>query len=105
HYLLVNIKPGTYTVTFSHIGLETQEKSVTFEPGRTAELSFSLKETAKQLDEIVVTTDKTAIKKPVSFGKSDLAPLDNPQSVGIVSRTVIADQQAMRLGDVVKNVA
>lgn len=105
HYLLVNIKPGTYTVTFSHIGLATQEKPVTFEAGKTAELSFSLTETSKQLDEVVITTDKTTIKRTVTFGKANLAPLDNPQSVGIVSNTVIADQQAMRLGDVVKNVS
>ena len=105
HYLLVNIKPGTYNVIFSHIGLTAQERTISFEPGKTAELSFSLKETAKQLDEVVVTTDKTTIKKPVSFGKADLAPLDNPQSMGIVSNIVIADQQAMRLGDVVRNVS
>ncbi|MEO5685635.1 MAG: TonB-dependent siderophore receptor [Chitinophagaceae bacterium] len=105
HYLLINIKPGTYDVRFSHVGLEAQEKTVTLQPGKPAELSFSLKETAKQLDEVIITSDKTTIKKVASFGKADLAPLDNPQSVGIVSNTIIKDQQAMRLGDVVKNVS
>ena len=104
HYLLRNIKPGTYTVTISHVGLEAKEKMVLLEPGKTAELSFSLHETAKQLSEVIVTTDKT-IKKTPSFSKAELAPLDNPQSVGIVSNVVIEDQQAMRLGDVVKNVS
>lgn len=105
HYLLANIRPGTHLVIFSHIGLGAQEKTVLLEAGKTAELSFSLKETARQLNEVIVTTDKTTIKKTPSFGKADLAPLDNPQAVGIVSNTVIADQQAMRLGDVVKNVS
>lgn len=59
----------------------------------------------KQLDEVLVTSDKTPIKKPVTFGKAGLAPLENPQSTGIVSNTVIKDQQAMRLGDVLKNVS
>jgi len=59
----------------------------------------------KQLEDVLVTSDKTPLKKPVSFGKAGLAPLDNPQSTGIVSNTVIKDQQAMRLGDVLKNVS
>ncbi len=105
HYLLLNIKPGTYNVAFSHVGLQTQERTITLQARKTAELSFSLKETARQLDEVIVTTDKTTIKKVASFGKADLAPLDNPQSVGIVSNTVIKDQQALRLGDVAKNVS
>ncbi len=105
NYILLNVKPGEHTVIFSHTGLETQEKSVAFTGGKSVELSFSLKQTAKQLDAVVVTTDKTTIKKTVSFGKANLAPLDNPQSTGIVSATVIQDQQALRLGDVVKNVS
>lgn len=104
-YILLNIKPGKYVVSFSHVGLETQEKTITFQAGKTTELSFSLKQTAKQLDEVVVTTDKTGIRKSISLGKAGLAPMDNPQSVGVVTSTVIADQQALRLGDVVKNVA
>lgn len=105
NYVLLNIKPGTYKVSFLHIGLDAQEKEVTLVAGKNTELSFSLKETAKQLDEVVVATDKTTIKKNISLGKADLASLDNPQSVGIISNTVIKDQQVLRLGDVVKNVA
>lgn len=104
-YLLSNIKPGTYTVTLSRTGLETLEKTITLGAGETSELSFSLKETAKQLDEVVITTDKTTIKRVASFGKADLLPLDNPQSVGIISNTVIKDQQALRLGDIIKNIS
>ena len=105
HYFITNIKPGTYSITFSFTGLATQEKQVTLQAGKTAELSFSLKETAKELDEVVVTTDKTTIKRVASFSKAGLAPLDNPQSIGVVSSVVIKDQQAMRLGDVVKNIS
>jgi len=65
----------------------------------------SVPRNVKQLDEVLVTSDKTPIRKPVTLGKAGLAPLDNPQSTGIVSNTVIKDQQAMRLGDVLKNVS
>ena len=104
-YIFLNLKPGTYTVAFSYIGLEAQEKTVTLTSGKPTELSFSLNQTSKQLDAVVVTGDKTTTKRTVSIGKANLAPLDNPQSTGIVSETVIQDQQAQRLGDVVRNVS
>lgn len=105
HYLLTNVKPGNYSVTCSHIGLDVQQIQVTITTGKTTELTFSLKETAKQLNEVIVTTDKTTINKTPSVGKAGLLPLENPQSVGIVSNAVIKDQQAMRLADVVKNIS
>lgn len=105
NYVISNIKPGTYTVTFSRMGLETVNKTVSLEAGETTEISFSLKETAKQLDEVTVTGDRTTIKRVPSFGKAELLPLDNPQSVGIISNTIIKDQQALRLGDIIRNVS
>jgi len=57
--------------------------------------------TAKELAEAIVT----AGKRSPSLGKANLAPLDNPQQTGIVSKTVLTDQQALRLGDVIRNVS
>lgn len=105
HYLILNIRPGTYDVSFSHIGLHPQQTQVTFANGKTIDLSFSLKESSKQLDKVIVTTNKVNIGKTASFGKAGLAPLDNPQSVSVVSQTVIEDQQSTRLADVVRNVS
>lgn len=104
-FFLTNIKPGNYTIIFTHTGLAMQQKEVALSAGKATEISISLKETAKELDEIIITTDKTTNRKTPSFSKAGLSPLDNPQSVGVISRTVIADQQVMRLGDVVKNVS
>ena len=105
HFILSAIKPGKYSVTVSHVGLLNQEKMVTIEPNTSLELNFSIRQNARQMEEVIVGSDKTSIRKVASFGKAGLAPLDNPQSIGIVSSVVIADQQVMRLGDVVKNVS
>jgi iron complex outermembrane receptor protein len=53
-----------------------------------------------QLPKVVVS----ATQKKLSIGKINIADKDYPQSTGIVTAKVISDQQALRLGDVVKNV-
>jgi iron complex outermembrane receptor protein len=105
HFLLSNIKPGQYSVTISHVGLLNQGKTVRLEPGKSTELSFSLQQNSKQLQEVIVGSDKTLVNRVATFGKAGLASLDNPQSIGVITNTVIEDQQVMRLGDVVKNVS
>ncbi len=104
-YEFKNIPAGNYQLTVSLVGLQTITKSVAVNNNATAQIDITLIENAKQLDEVIVTSDRTTIRKAATFGKADLVPLDNPQSVGIVSNTVIKDQQAMRLGDVIKNVS
>ncbi|MGC4104001.1 TonB-dependent siderophore receptor [Ferruginibacter sp.] len=105
HFILANIKPGSYTITVSHVGLVNQEKTITLEAGKTFDLVMALQQSARQLEEVTVTSDKTSVKRIASFGKAGLAALDNPQSIGIITNTVITDQQVQRLGDVVKNVS
>lgn len=100
-----NIKPGSFTIVVSHTGLQTQQQTVTVSGGATMQLTFTLKETLKQLDAVVVSGRRTLNEKKVTLGKAGLNPMDNPQTMGVVSSVVIADQQANRLGDVVKNVS
>jgi iron complex outermembrane receptor protein len=104
HFELTNIKPGTYLLRLTHTGLSPLEQWVTVQSGKSTNLSLLLHETAKQLEEVIVSSSKAYIKTP-SLGKAGIANLNNPQSIGIVSNTVIKDQQAMRLGDVLKNVS
>ena len=35
HYVIINIKPGTYNVSFTHVGLGLQEKTITLDAGKT----------------------------------------------------------------------
>jgi iron complex outermembrane receptor protein len=53
------------------------------------------------LKEVVVTVDQQ--KKPVSALRSGLKPMDTPQSVQVIDNQVIAQQQAIRLSEVIKN--
>lgn len=103
-FIIANIKSGNYTLIASFVGYKTLEQKVMIEEGKTLNLSLELFENAEMLKEIVVLGTYTA-NRPTTLGKATIRPLDLPQSTAVVSSTVITDQQAVRLGDVVKNVS
>lgn len=103
-FSIKDVKPGTYTLKISAIGLTAQEKTVTVVAGQTTEVSYSIAQSSSQLDEVAINGYKTPNQKPVNLGKVAIAPKDLPQAVQIISSQVIQDQQANRLGDVLKNV-
>lgn len=103
-FVLRNIKAGGYTIKISHTGLQTIEKMITVKSDAILELNFSLKETAKQLDEVIVEARRTANEKAVTIGKVGIAAMDLPQAVAVVNKTMIENQQAQKLSDVLRNV-
>ncbi|WP_366182849.1 TonB-dependent siderophore receptor [Flavobacterium ovatum] len=54
------------------------------------------------LKEIIVTGNKPP--KPICVSRSGIKPMDLPQSVQVIGSEIIAQQQAIRLSDVIKNV-
>jgi iron complex outermembrane receptor protein len=101
---LKNIKPGDYNLIVSFVGVKPLEHAITVNAGAPSDVNIALNENASELNEVVITGSQT-LNKPVTLGKANIRPLDLPQSSGIISSTVIADQQAVRLGDVVRNVS
>ncbi|WP_346883185.1 TonB-dependent receptor [uncultured Algibacter sp.] len=55
-YRFDNLDAGTYTLQFSFVGYETQEKTVTIVAGQEIEVNVAMKASAASLDEIVITT-------------------------------------------------
>ena len=100
-FQLKGVNPGTYTMQVTFVGLQTQEKTVSVKAGQITNTDFALAESAAQLSEVEVTGNN----QTVTLGKAAIAPLDLPQMSGVVSSVVIANQQASRLGDVLKNVS
>ena len=99
-FIVKNLKSGAYTLEISMTGLKAQEKTVSVGNNETVSVSIVLLEDARQLSEVIVEANQ----KKLSIGKINIADKDFPQSTGVVSSKVISDQQAIRLGDVVKNV-
>ncbi|MGI4884904.1 MAG: TonB-dependent siderophore receptor [Janthinobacterium lividum] len=103
-FQITGVEPGPHVLQVSFVGLQPQQQTVTVEAGQATTADFALTENAAQLKEVVVT-GTTIVNRPASASKAGLAPLDLPQSIGVVTSTVIADQQVNRLGDVLKNVS
>lgn len=70
------------------------------------ENSTALNDTVKNkkgeiLNEVLITSNKP--KKPIEAARSGIKVMDLPQSVQIIGSEIIAEQQAIRLSEVVKN--
>jgi iron complex outermembrane receptor protein len=104
YYFINNIKPGNYTLKISHVGLQPQQKPVEIIAGKTVEIDFQLVEDNHKVEEVTINSNRSANLKPASTSKSGIAPKDLPQAVQVIDSTIITDQQANRLTDVMKNV-
>jgi iron complex outermembrane receptor protein len=96
---------GWQVITVTGLGYSAQETSVEVRRDETVSMpALTLERGHRQLDEVTVT-GSNIINRPATASKADIAPLDLPQSIGVVTSTVIADQQVNRLGDALRNVS
>ena len=68
--------------------------------------AYAINDTVKNkkgeiLNEVIVTKNKEP--KPVTAVRSGLKPMDNPQTIQVISSEIIEQQQAIRLSEVLKN--
>ena len=100
NFALKNLKPGNYALQVSMVGLKMVEKNVEVRKDQQTIIDIVLEADAKQLASVTVESRG----KKLSIGKMNIADRDFPQSTGVVSNRIISDQQAIRLGEVVRNV-
>jgi len=103
-YLLSNIPEGNYTLNASFVGLHHIQQQITIKGNEVTQFNLSLSENEIQLQEIVISANRSINDKPVTIGKMTIKPMDLPQAVITIGESVIKDQQAQRLSDVIKNV-
>jgi iron complex outermembrane recepter protein len=104
-FTLNKIHAGQQVIIISFVGLKTEERILTVTANQTTQLNITLSESSKILDEVIVNNHRNFNQQVVSSAKSTIANMDLPQTVGSISSTVIADQQATRAGDIIKNVS
>lgn len=102
-FLIKNIKEGTYTVVSTFIGLESQEQVVTVTAGQATSVSFKLSESAHQLEEIIISDSRGLNEFLPVIGKGAIKPMDLPQSVMVIDKSILERQQSLRLSDVLMN--
>jgi iron complex outermembrane receptor protein len=107
-YTFSGLPAGRYTLRFSHIGLENAARSILIKGGETRVVDITLSTSSDQLQTVeIIGRKETGYKNTNSFlgTKTATALKDVPQSISYVTKELIADQQAMRVGDVVKNMS
>lgn len=103
-FVLKNVKPGNYILEVSMIGLQTQQKAITVKADNSTSVTLILTEDIKKLTDVIVTAKRSQNEKITTIGKMPVAAKDLPQSITVIGQGVIRDQQALRVGDIIKNV-
>jgi len=102
-YVIKNLKAGIYTLVVKFVGMKTQEKTIEIRNDNVVVADFYLQESANELAEVMVSGVQSANEKTVTIGKIAIKPMDLPQSVATIDRTVLERQQVLRLSDALMN--
>ncbi len=102
-FIFQSLKPGTYTLQASFVGFKTLKQKITLEEGKTLSLGLELLETSTDLKEIVVVGYVSQNEKPVTIGKLPIRPMDLPQSIVTLDKSLLDGQQVKTMSDVLMN--
>lgn len=105
-YQLDNLSATNYNIQASKLGYTKQTQTVTLTSGGTAQLNFQLTEDVTSLQNVeVIGRKEKSYKNARSFvgAKTEIALKDLPQAVSYATKELLADQGALRIGDVLKN--
>jgi iron complex outermembrane receptor protein len=102
-YNIRNIKPGTYRLVASLVGLATQEQTVEVKAGEKLTVNFVLSENLAQLNEVTILS-RNANKVNNLVAKMPLKKLENPQVYNTVSAEILKQQGIVNFDDAMRNV-
>ncbi|MBD1385081.1 TonB-dependent receptor [Mucilaginibacter rigui] len=93
------LKPGSYVIHVSALGLASEEKSITIVAGSTTVVDFSLRENASQLKEVTISDNKRKFKidNPSPTLRLNEPLLQIPQNIQVVSNDQIQEQQIFNM--------
>ncbi len=106
-YVISNLAPGTYTLTFSMVGFATQQVSVYVKGGESTSIAtIILSEAQEQLNEVVVQgemVNKYTRPASVYVSKMPLKDIENPQVYNSITSELLQDQVVTNFDDALKN--
>ncbi|WP_129715108.1 TonB-dependent receptor [Pedobacter sp. SYP-B3415] len=106
-YTLTRIKPGSYVIKVSAIGLNSQEKTIVLADGDQKSIDFTLQEDKQFLDEVnIAGRRRTQSPTPSSSLRLNTPLLEVPQNIQLVSSADLAQQQVVSMSDgLIRNVS
>jgi iron complex outermembrane recepter protein len=106
NFALHHLNPGHYSLEITLVGYETLTQEVTVDAGATATVSFELKLSEKQLEDVVVSSQPNKFTRASSdyVAKLPLKDVENPQVYTTVSKELIQEQMSTDLNSMLQNV-
>ncbi|WP_428661359.1 TonB-dependent siderophore receptor [Runella sp.] len=107
-YEITNIKPGSYTLQASFVGLATLSKKITLTAGQVVEENLELTSNSQQLQEVLVTANpgKYVSDYPSISLRLRTPLLELPQNIQVITRQILQDQQIFDMQEgVIRNVS
>jgi iron complex outermembrane receptor protein len=108
NFEIQGIKAGNYVVQASFVGLEAVQQKVILTSGQTLEITLTLPESAKELQEVVVNSNpsKYVTDYPSISLRLKTPLLELPQNIQVVTKQLLQDQQIFdMLEGVTRNVS
>ncbi|HTG54730.1 MAG TPA: TonB-dependent receptor, partial [Niabella sp.] len=103
-FAFTDIPFGKYILVYSFENEVSQEIPVTVPPEKNDAASYNLALNGRELKEVIVRIGGSINQGTASIGRSGIPIMDLPQAVTIIGQSIIENQQAQRLSDVIKNV-
>jgi len=108
NFTIHRVKPGTYIIKASAVGINASEKTVTVAAGETKVVNFILVENDQALEEVTIAgkNEKYKISLPSATLRLNEPLLEAPQNIQIVSSQILKDQQIISMSDgLIRNVS
>ena len=102
-FQIKRVNEGGYILQVSFIGFQTQEKLIDVIAGQATVIDFILSESSEQLKEVIVRDTRSLNEKTVAIGKGGIKSMDLPQSVIVIDKNILQNQQAGKLSDILAN--
>ncbi|MEG1642717.1 MAG: TonB-dependent receptor [Bacteroidales bacterium] len=93
HYFLKNLPEGKYNIRASGIGYAPQSFVVVFEANKTIEVNFSLNEDTMELEQVVVSSSRSEMKRANSSSLVNVLTYKTFDAVGAKSLVDVLDYQ------------
>jgi iron complex outermembrane receptor protein len=99
------VKPGSYTLRVSAVGIQNIEKPVVITAGENKTVDFVINQNSNQLSEVNINqgVNKYIAKKSEFVSKMPLNNLENPQVYTTITKETMADQLVFSVDDAARN--
>jgi len=100
------VKPGSYILRASGVGIQSIEKSVVIAAGENKTVDFVISQNSNQLTEVNISqgrANKYATKKSDYVSKMPLNNLENPQVYTTITKATFNDQLIFSVDDATRN--